>query len=88
MVADASDSGQLVVNVGARDGVKLGDHLQVWRAGREIRDPSSGKVLMHDDTLLGEAVVITVKDNFAIAHYSGSESVKVRDLVKSIPKQP
>ena len=88
LVADASESGQLVLNVGARDGVKLGDHLQVWRAGREIRDPVSGKVLMHDDTLLGEAVVTAVKDNFAIAHYSGSESVKVRDLVKSIPKQP
>lgn len=86
LVADASETGQLVLNVGARDGVKLGDHLQVWRAGREIRDPVTGKVLMHDDTLLGEAVVTSVKDNFAIAHYSGSESVKVRDLVKSIPK--
>ena len=88
LVADASDSGQLVLNIGARDGVKVGEHLQVWRTGREIRDPVTGKVLMHDDTLLGEAIVTTVKDNFALAHYSGSESVKVRDLVKSIPKQP
>ncbi|MBV9340944.1 MAG: curli production assembly protein CsgG [Acidobacteria bacterium] len=86
MVADASESGQLVLNVGARDGVKPGDHLQIWRAGKEIRDPVSGKVLLHDDTLLGEAVVTEVKDNFAIAHYSGSESVKVRDLVKSKAK--
>jgi curli biogenesis system outer membrane secretion channel CsgG len=86
LVADATDSGQLVLNVGALAGVKLGDRLQVWRAGREIHDPVTGKVLMHDDTLLGEAIVTSVKDNFSIAHYRGNESVKVRDLVKSVPK--
>jgi curli biogenesis system outer membrane secretion channel CsgG len=88
LVADASGSGQLVLNVGAHDGVRLGDRLQVWRAGREIRDPVSDKVLMRDDTLLGEAVVITVTDISSIAQYKGTEPVKVRDLVKSVPKQP
>jgi curli biogenesis system outer membrane secretion channel CsgG len=86
LVADASGTGQLVLNVGAHDGVRLGDRLQVWRAGREIRDPVSDKVLMRDDTLLGEAVVITVTDISSIAQYKGTEPVKVRDLVKSIPK--
>jgi curli biogenesis system outer membrane secretion channel CsgG len=86
LVADVSGSGQLVLNVGAHDGVKLGDRLQVWRAGREIRDPVSDKVLMRDDTLLGEAVVITVTDISSIAQYKGTEPVKVRDLAKSIPK--
>ena len=36
LVADANGSGQLVLNVGAHDGVKLGDRLQVWRAGRRF----------------------------------------------------
>jgi hypothetical protein len=87
LVADAKGSGQLVLNVGAHDGVKLGDRLQVWRAGKEIRDPASGKVLMRDDTLLGEAVVTTVNDISSIAQYKGTEPVAIRDLVKSIPKQ-
>jgi curli biogenesis system outer membrane secretion channel CsgG len=87
MVADANESGQLVLNVGAHDGVKLGDRLQVWRAGKEIRDPASDKVLMRQDTLLGEAVVITVNDISSIAQYRGSEPVKIRDLARSIPKQ-
>jgi hypothetical protein len=55
LVADANGAGQLVLNVGAHDGVKLGDRLRVWRAGKEIRDPASGKVLMPGDTLLGDA---------------------------------
>ena len=87
MVADASESGQLVLNVGAHDGVKLGDRLQVWRAGKEIRDPATDKVLMHQDMLLGEAVVITVNDISSIAQYKGTEPVKIRDLARSIPKQ-
>ena len=87
LVADANESGQLVLNVGAHDGVKLGDRLQVWRAGKEIRDPASGKVLMRDDTLLGEAVVTTVTDISSIAQYKGAEPVKIRDVVKSIPQQ-
>jgi curli biogenesis system outer membrane secretion channel CsgG len=62
LVADASESGQLVLNVGAHDGVKLGDRLQVWRGGKEIRDPVNGKLLMRDVKLLGEAVVTTVND--------------------------
>lgn len=87
LVADANGSGQLVLNVGAHDGVKVGDRLQVWRAGKEIRDPASGKVLMRDDKLLGEALVITVNDISSIAQYKGTEPVAIRDLVKSIPKQ-
>jgi curli biogenesis system outer membrane secretion channel CsgG len=88
LVADANESGQLILNVGGHDGVKLGDRLQVWRAGKEIRDPASDKVLMRDDTLLGEAVVTKVNDNASVAQYKGTEPVKVRDLVKSMPKQP
>ena len=87
LVADANESGQLVLNVGAHDGVKLGDRLQVWRAGKEIRDPATDKVLMREDTLLGEAVVTRVNDISSIAQYTGAEPVKVRDLVRSIPKQ-
>jgi len=74
--------------VGSRNGVRQGDRLQVWRPGKEIRDPVNGKVLMRDDTLLGEASVTTVTEISAIATYKGTEPVKVGDLVKSFPKQP
>jgi len=40
MVADASDDGTLILNVGSRSGLKVGDTLQVKHPGREIRDPS------------------------------------------------
>jgi curli biogenesis system outer membrane secretion channel CsgG len=87
LIADADGSGQLVLNVGSRDGLKVGDHLQVWRPGKEIRDPATNKLLTRDDTLLGEALVTKVNDNFAVATYSGSQAPVVKDVVKSVPKQ-
>lgn len=86
LVADADDSGHLVLNVGARHGVKVGDRLKVLRAGKEIRDPVNGRLLMRDDTVLGEAVVTLVNDVSAIAEYHGTEAARVRDVVRSIPR--
>ena len=88
LVAGTSASGQLVLNVGERDGLKVGDRLQVLRAGKEILDPASGKLLMRNETVLGEAIVTKVTDISATAEYHGGEPVKVRDLVKSIPMKP
>lgn len=88
LVADADPSGRLVLNVGSRHGVKEGDRLQVWRAGKEVRDPANGKVLLRDDRLLGEAVVSTVYEISSIALYQGTEPVKTGDTVKSPAKRP
>ncbi|PYY16436.1 MAG: hypothetical protein DMG61_04365 [Acidobacteria bacterium] len=41
----AVDGGQIILNVGAKAGVKVGDQLSVERVSREIKDPASGKVI-------------------------------------------
>jgi len=87
LVADANDSGRLILNVGALNGVKLGDHVQIWRAGKEIRDPATGRVLTRDDSLVGDAVIERVENAFSVAAYRGSEPVKVGDVVKG-PVKP
>jgi len=87
LVADTSQAGQLVVNIGSRDGVKTGQRFQVLRPGKEVRDPVSGKVLMRNDTLLGEAVVTDVSDTSCLAEYQGTEPPKIRDMAVGIPTQ-
>lgn len=86
LVADASDPARIILNVGALNGVKRGDHLQIWRAGKEVRDPATGRLLTREDILLGDAVVNTVNDQFSIASYQGKQPVKIGDTVKSVPK--
>jgi curli production assembly/transport component CsgG len=88
LVADLSSSGKLILNVGSRNGAKVGERLQVWRPGKPVRDPETGKILRYDDALLGEAVITGVEDISSEATYTGGEVPKSGDKVKSVPKQP
>src|SRR5579883_42845 len=81
LVADVSGR-QLILNVGAGAGVKVGDVLKVSRAGREIKDPATGKVLRRIETDLGEVTITQVDAGSSTGNYSGSEPVKVGDHVK------
>ena len=82
-VADFTD-GVMVVNVGLKDGVKVGDHLAVTRTIRTIKDPTTGKVLRSIDQKLGEFTVTSVDANSAMGSFSGTATPKVADTVKSI----
>ena len=41
----AVDGGQIVLNVGGKAGLKVGDQLNVERITREIKDPTTGAVI-------------------------------------------
>jgi curli biogenesis system outer membrane secretion channel CsgG len=88
VVAGIEASGSLVLNIGSQRGLKAGDHLQVWRIGKVITDPDTGKVLVHDDTLIGEAVLTSVNDISSIATYTGTEQVKEGDHVRRVQQAP
>lgn len=83
LVADAS-SGQLVLNVGKNQGIKVGDKLQVLHTGRVIKDPATGKVLRHLDTPIGTVSITEVEDTSAVGTFNGSGTVTVGDHVKSL----
>jgi curli biogenesis system outer membrane secretion channel CsgG len=80
VVADAT-GGELVLNVGSKAGVKVGDRLKVVRTGREIRDPSSGKVIRRTEEALGEVVITEVDEMSSVGKFSGAAPAKVGDRV-------
>jgi curli biogenesis system outer membrane secretion channel CsgG len=80
LVADAT-GGALILNVGSRAGVKVGDKLAVVRTGREIRDPASGKVIRRIEESLGEVVITEVDEQSAMGKFNGTATVKVGDRV-------
>lgn len=84
LVADATD-GTLVLNVGAAAGVRVGDHLDVRRVTREVRDPATGKVLRRMSDKIGELVITEVDDSSSVGTFSGSVAPKVGDTVASAP---
>ncbi|MCX6624025.1 MAG: curli production assembly protein CsgG [Acidobacteria bacterium] len=82
LVADATGD-TLVLNLGTKAGLKVGDKLEVKRAGREIRDPSTGRVIRRIEQALGSATVTEADELSAVAKYSGAEPAKVGDVVRN-----
>ena len=86
VVADVSGS-TLIVNVGAKNGLAVGDHLEISHAGRQIKDPTTGKVLKTITTKIGEATVTEVDADSATLTFNGSGPVKVGDIAKTPQEQ-
>jgi hypothetical protein len=82
-VADAS-GGTLVINVGSRAGLKVGDKLSVKRKIRDVKDPSTGKVLRSIENLVGEVTITEVDETSAVGTFSGDTPAKTGDVVKSM----
>ena len=83
LVADVSPDGTLIVNVGSKAGVKVGDKLQVKRVGREVRDPATGKVIRRIEDLLGTMTVTDVDAQSAVGRFAGTTTPKVGDAVSN-----
>lgn len=82
LVADVSGD-TLVLNVGTKAGVKVGDRYAVRRVGREIRDPATGKVIRRVEDNLGEVTISEADEASSVGKYSGPGGVKVGDSVRS-----
>ena len=82
LVADAT-GGSLIINVGKKAGVKVGDKLIVSRQVRTVKDPATGKVIKSVEDKIGEAVVTEVDDDSATATFTGAATAKVGDVVKT-----
>jgi curli biogenesis system outer membrane secretion channel CsgG len=82
LVADVSGN-TLIVNVGKKAGVKVGDTLVVSRQVRVVKDPTTGKVIKSVVDKIGEATVTEVDDDSATLNFTGSGPAKVGDVVKN-----
>ena len=81
MVADAEPDGTVIVNVGSRSGVKVGDTLSITRKVREVKDPATGRVLRSIESPVGTVRVMQVDEDSATGQFSGSGKPEVKDTV-------
>ena len=80
----AVDGGQIVLNVGGKAGLKVGDQLSVDRITREIKDPSTGAVIRRLTSPVGVVRVTDVDDISAVAAPVSGAGFKVGDAVKTV----
>ena len=80
----AVDGGQIVLNVGAKAGLKVGDQLSVERITKEIKDPSTGAVIRRLSSQVGVIKLTDVDDVSAVGTMVSGSGVKVGDACKTV----
>jgi curli biogenesis system outer membrane secretion channel CsgG len=80
----AVDGGQVVLNVGAKTGIKVGDQLSIERITRTIKDPATGQVLRQMTTPVGVVRVTDVDDISAVCTPVSGAGFKVGDAAKTV----
>ncbi|HKV23075.1 MAG TPA: CsgG/HfaB family protein [Candidatus Acidoferrum sp.] len=84
VVADVSGT-SLILNVGSKVGVRVGDVIAISRPVRTVKDPTTGKVLKVVTNQLGNATVTEVDADSSTATFNGSAPAKVGDVAASNP---
>jgi hypothetical protein len=83
LVADVSPDGTVIINVGSKDGVKIGDTLSINRKIRDVKDPTSGRVIRSVVDAVGSIAITEVDESSAVGKFSGSGAAKVGDKVSN-----
>jgi len=77
-------NGQVVLNVGKKDGVKVGDQLSIERVTMTIKDPETGKVIRRMTTPVGVVRVTDVDNVSAVTTPVSGSGFKVGDEAKTV----
>ena len=83
-VLAAVDGDQIVLNIGGKTGIKVGDHLSVERVTNTIKDPTTGAVLRKMTSKLGELVVTDVDDVSAVCKPVNGSGFKIGDVARTV----
>lgn len=73
------DCGQIVLNAGAKAGIKVGDQLSVVRVGREIKDPATGQVIRRLTSIVGIIRAVDVDDVSAVCNIVSGSGFQIGD---------
>jgi curli biogenesis system outer membrane secretion channel CsgG len=80
----AVDGGQIVLNVGKRAGVNVGDQLEVVRVTKEIKDPATGAVIRRLMSTIGIVKATDVDDASAVCTAVSGAGFQTGDRVRSM----
>ncbi len=80
----AVEGGQIILNVGGKAGLKVGDQLNVDRVTREIKDPATGQVIRRLASPVGVVKITEVDDISSVAVAVSGTGFKVGDAAKTV----
>lgn len=83
-VVAAVEGNQIILNVGKKSGVKVGDQFDVQRVTKEIKDPTTGSVLRRLSSAVGVVKATDVDDVSAVCEPVSGSGFKIGDAVKTV----
>src|SRR5215469_480704 len=83
-VVAAVEGSQIILNVGGKAGVKVGDQFNVERVTKEIKDPTTHEVIRRLATAVGVVKATDVDDASAICEPVSGAGFKIGDKVKTV----
>jgi curli biogenesis system outer membrane secretion channel CsgG len=83
-IVAAVDGGQIVLNIGTKAGLKVGDQLTVKRITKEIKDPTTGKTIRKMTSDVGVIRLTDVDDLSSVGAPVSGSGFKVGDEVQTV----
>lgn len=83
-VVAAVEGNQIILNVGAKAGIKAGDQFNVERVTKEIKDPTTGNILRRLSSTVGVVKATDVDDISAICVPVSGSGFKIGDRIKTV----
>jgi curli biogenesis system outer membrane secretion channel CsgG len=80
----AVEGDQIILNLGAKAGIKVGDQFEVSRVTKEIKDPATGAVIRRLANTLGVVKATDVDDSSAVCTAVSGSGFKTGDKVKTV----
>ena len=79
----SAPDGTVIINVGSKSGIKVGDTLSIKRKQREIRDPETGKIIRVVEDMVGNLTITEVDELSSVGKFTGGTPAKVGDTVSN-----
>ena len=78
------EGGEIILNVGAKVGLKVGDRLTIERVTREVKDPVTNQVIRKISTQVGVIEITNVDDISSVAKIVSGNDFKIGDAAKTM----
>jgi hypothetical protein len=82
-VSEVSADGTLVINIGSKTGLRIGDKLTIKRRAPPVRDSYTGQMQPEVDGLVGQLTVTQASEYLASGSFKGPGKPQVDDIVTS-----
>lgn len=75
---------KIILNVGGKVGLKIGDRLTIERVTREVKDPVTNQVIRKISTQVGVIEITNVDDISSVAKIVSGNDFKIGDAANTM----